>query len=134
MVGAVSGSRVYRDTRLLLPAPPIGLIFTHPLPSSSSCTYFKTVPDCIRLAERLISNVTPTEKFTSKICSSAAKRRTINDWEEGKIHFQTRQNPPPVLPQAKPHCCLVPVDIRERKCQCRAGHTEVWRLRPECGK
>lgn len=80
------------------PAPPSGLISVRSLPSPSSHTYFRTVPDRICLGERLIFNVTPTEKFMSKICSSCAKRRTINDWEEGKMHFQTRQNPPPVLP------------------------------------
>ena len=120
--------RAVGTRQLTLPAPPNGLISARSLPSPSSHTYFKTVPDHICLGERLISNVTPTEKFTSKICSSGAKRRTINDWEEGKIYFQTRQNPPPVLPQAKPHCrcCLVPADMRERKCQ-----HGLWRLMPE---
>lgn len=107
-------------------------------PSPSSCTYFKTVPDPVTLGERLISHVTPTEKFMSKVCSSGAKRRTINDWEEVKICFQTRQNPPPVLPRAKPHCHCSARFLqvyREGECQNGAGCAEaaggVFCQRPE---
>lgn len=86
-------------------------------PAPSSCVYLRAVPDHLCLGERLISSATPTEKFMSKICSSDAKRRTINDWEEVKICFQTRQNPPPLLPWAKPHChrCARFLQVLERE-------------------
>lgn len=99
------GQRPSPRSERAAPACPMEWPRFHGLPPSpSACTYFKTVPDRVCLGERLISHVTPTEKFMSKVCSSGAKRRTINDWEEVKICFQTRQNPPPVLPRAKPHC------------------------------